>query len=188
MFLLKEDYIRERIIQWYDQHSASLFKYIIKMVKDVQQAEDLIIKAYQYLAQEQEIRNPRTFLYRIAHNLTVDYLRKRRPIYVMKNFLANKKDPTPSTEAIIENRENSNELYVILQYLKPAHRQVIILRKIEDFSVRETAEILNWTESKVKSTLLRALRNLKTQLTERVFISELSQRRFLSSSFIKTNE
>ncbi|WP_231514889.1 RNA polymerase sigma factor [Oceanobacillus salinisoli] len=55
-------------------------------------------------------------------------------------------------------------MYKTLHRLKTSYRQVIILRKIEGFSIQETAQILKWSESKVKSTLFRALRTLEEQL------------------------
>ncbi|MDY0409595.1 sigma factor-like helix-turn-helix DNA-binding protein [Paracerasibacillus soli] len=39
-----------------------------------------------------------------------------------------------------------------------------MLRKIKELSIKETAEILNWSESKVKVTLFRGLHALKRQM------------------------
>lgn len=152
-------------MQWYDEYSDLLVKYIAKMIKDGYQAEDIMqetfLKAYQYV-QENKIDYPKTFLFRIAHNLTVDHIRKQRPIDIVKDLF--QKDSRPSTEAILEIREESKELYQAIQALKPSYRQIIILRKIEEFSISETATILNWSESKVKSTLFRATDALEKQL------------------------
>lgn len=146
------------------------------MINDVHQAEDLtqetFIKAYRYLDLESEVNYPKTFLYRIAHNLTVDHVRKKAPIYMVKELFSSKKDSSQSIESVIQIREDSKVLYESLQLLKPSYRQVIILRKIEEFSIQETAQILNWSISKVKSTLYRALRALEDQLNRRGFIYE----------------
>lgn len=171
-------FYRELIAEWYDEYSVSLFKYIIKMSRDAYQAEDLtqetFIRAHEYIAKGREINYPKTFLYRIAHNLTIDYIRKQAPIQMIKDFFLNRKDKRPSTEAVFQVREDVKELYEALQKLKPSYRQVIILRKIEEFSIKETAEILNWSESKVKSTLFRALPVLEAKLIKGGYINELS--------------
>ncbi len=52
---------------------------------------------------------------------------------------------------------DEKELYVILNNLKDSYKKVIILRKLHGFSVKETSELLNWTESKVKVILSRAM-------------------------------
>jgi RNA polymerase sigma-70 factor (ECF subfamily) len=165
--LFTNDPDRELIIQWYEQYSDHLFKYIVKMVKDVHQAEDItqetFIRAYKAINLRSEINNPKLWLYRIAHNLTVDYIRKQAPIKLIRDYFVLQNNE-PSTEEIIEIRENAKELYNALQNLKPSYREVIILRKIEGFSIRETANILNCSESKVKTKLFRALQALKNQL------------------------
>lgn len=172
-----EEKYKERIIKWYDQYSMPLFKYILKMIKDSQQAEDLtqetFIKAYKYISSKKEVSYPKRFLYRTAHNVTIDHMRKQAPIQIMKDFFTHKKDPRPSVETVVEIRETSKELYEALLALKPAYRQVIMLRKIEEFSIRETAHILGWPESKVKSTLFRGLRALENQLHKGGMMNEI---------------
>lgn len=156
------------IIQWYDEYGVALFKYIFKIIQDEQQAEDLtqdtFLKAYTYLENNNQVDYPKTFLYRMAHNLTIDYIRKHKPLQLMKDFFSFQKDLGPSVESIIEIRESSRELYDALAALKSSYRQVIILRQIEELSTRETGYILGWSESKVKSTLSRGMKHLKKQL------------------------
>lgn len=165
--MITSDSNRELIIKWYDQYSEHLFRYIVKMVRDVHEAEDItqetFIKAYKSFNLQSEIKNPKLWLCRIAHNLTVDYIRKQAPIKVIKDIFVQPNNE-PSTEEIIEIQENAKELYNALQSLKPSYREIIILRKIEGFSIRDTAQILKCSESKVKTKLFRALRALKNQL------------------------
>lgn len=167
MYVPKSEHPRDRIIEWYDEYSVAIFKYILKLIKDEQQAEDLMqdtfIKAYTY---QKNIDYPKIFLYTIARNTTIDYIRKRKPIRMFEGFFSMQKDHRPSVESIVEIRESSQALYDALDVLKPAYRDVIILREIEELSVRETAEILGWTESKVKSTAFRGKKALQKHLTK----------------------
>lgn len=166
---------RELIMEWYDEYSVLLIKYLAKMLNDSYQAEDLMqetfVKAYQYVLNK-EIEYPKTFLFRIAHNLAVDHIRKQSPIQMVKDLIL--KDSSPSTESILEIREESRELYDAIRALKPSYREVIILRKIEEFSIKETATILNWSEGKVKSTLFRATKALEKQLQKGGYVNETS--------------
>lgn len=158
------------ILHWYDQYSMIIYKYIFKLIQDQQQAEDLtqdtFLKAYTYLEGSRQVDYPKTFLYRVAHNLTVDYIRKQKPIQLVKDFFLHQKDPKPSVESIVETRESSQILYDGLNSLKFSYRQVIVLRKIEELSTRETGHILGWSESKVKSTLSRGMKSLQKYLTK----------------------
>ncbi|AQX55737.1 RNA polymerase sigma factor [Priestia flexa] len=157
---------KEQISLWYDQYGEAVFKFIFMMIKDYQQAEDLtqetFVKAYVHIDAFQEKATPKTWLFTIAHNLTVDFVRKKKPSFLLKELF--KKDTTPLPDEMMQMKEEQFHLYHAIQQLKDSHRKVIMLRKIKEFSIQETADILNWSESKVKSTLFRALHALERQL------------------------
>lgn len=161
-------YRKDEIADWYDQHSKSVLSFILLMVKDYQLAEDLthdtFIKAYLYYDSFKHHSSEKTWLLSIAHNLTVDYLRKRKPTIVFKEVFLLKKDAKPLPEEALQIKEESYQLYKALEKLKDTYRKVIVLRKIKDFSIEDTAKILGWSKSKVKSTLFRAIPALKKQL------------------------
>lgn len=166
-------YKQELILDWYEAYSAMLVKYITGIVKDGYQAEDIMqetfLKTYRYV-ENKKIEYPKTFLFRIAHNLAIDHIRKIKPIEFVKELFV--KDSADSVSEIMEVKEESKLLYQAIQALKPNYRQVIILRKIEEFSIQDTATILNWSESKVKSTLYRAVRALEKDLTKGGYLHE----------------
>lgn len=173
------DYRENEIEEWYMQFHQTIFKYILLMVKDYQQAEDLthetFVKAYKYHNTFKRNSSAKTWLFSVAHNVTIDYLRKQKPIQLFKEVFNSKKDPNPLPEQIVQIKESSHELYKALASLKESYREVIILRKIKGFSIIETANILDWTESKVKSTLNRAMPALEKQLSKEGFVHEQSK-------------
>lgn len=167
----------ERIVtEWYDRYSDSVFSYIFVMVRDYQLAEDLtqetFIKAYKKHHSFEKRAEPKTWLFRIARNITIDYIRKQKPISLLKELFHTKQDTDPSPQDVMELREVSEELYRALNNIKPHYREVIILRKLKGFSTKETSDVLNWSESKVKSTLHRAIPALEKQLTKEGFLNE----------------
>lgn len=164
------------ITEWYQQHGDSVFRYILLMVRDHQQAEDLtqetFIKAFRSYDSFERKANPKTWLFRIAHNVTIDFIRKQKPLELLKELVLLGKSANAAPEGIVEIKENSTELYDALGQLKAPYREVIVLRKIREFSIQETGEILNWSESKVKNTLSRALSALEKQLNKEGIIHE----------------
>lgn len=162
------DIHRGEIAEWYDIHSKSVLSFILLMIHDYQQAEDLthdtFVKAYINYDSFKKNSSEKTWLFSIAHNLTVDFLRKRKPSIILKEVLLLKRDHKPLPEEVVQIKEESYELYKALEEMKESYKKVIILRKIKDFSIEDTAIILNWSESKVKSTLHRALPQLKKKL------------------------
>jgi len=167
--------VKNTITHWYDYYSDSIFHYILMIVHDYQQAEDLthdtFLKAYKNYSSFEERAKPKTWLFSIAHNLTIDYMRKQKPVRIFKDIFT-KKDANPTPEDAIELRESSKELYKALGNIKQPYREVITLRKIKGFSIKETSAILDWSESKVKSTLYRAIPALEKQLIKEGFSSE----------------
>jgi RNA polymerase sigma-70 factor (ECF subfamily) len=145
------------------------------MIHDYQQAEDLthdtFIKAYKYYGSFERRANPKTWLFSIAHNITIDFIRKQKPVKLIKDMILTKKDSN-LLEDTIEVKESSRELYKALSKLKESYREVIIIRKIKGFSIQETSEVLNWSESKVKTTLYRAIPALEKQLIKEGFLYE----------------
>lgn len=167
---------KREVSEWYQQHSDAIFRYILLMVRDNQQAEDLtqetFIKAFRFYDTFERQANPKTWLFRIAHNLTIDFIRKQKPLELLKELVFLGKNTHSLPEEIVEIKESSTELYNALGRLKSSYREVIILRKIREFSIQETSEILNWSESKVKNILSRALPALEKQLLKEGFSHE----------------
>lgn len=168
---------QEELTEWIDQYGESVLTYILLMVSDYQQAEDLtqetFIKAYRHQQQFEQKSSVKTWLFSIAHNVTKDYFRKKHPLQHFLGLTMEEKDFKPLPEQITVMNFQTEQLYRMIQQLKPTYRHVIILRKLKEFSTVETALILNWSEGKVKMTLTRALVQLKNELIKGGFTSEI---------------
>lgn len=168
---------KQQIEQWYSMYSEQILKYVALMLKDFQQAEDIthetFINAYDHLDSFEGRSNPKTWLFTIAHNSTLDYLRKHKPILFLKNTFIKSTEPSP--EQFVQIEENALELYRALYQLKQKHREVIVLRKIKGFSISETSRILGIKENTVKSILHRALIALEKGLIKEGYCHEQIQ-------------
>ncbi|KOS68867.1 RNA polymerase subunit sigma-24 [Lysinibacillus contaminans] len=159
---------KEDLASWFDNYGETILTYILLMVRDYQQAEDLtqetFMKAYRNKQSFSRQSSIKTWLFSIAHNTTIDYLRKKHPLQHFLGLTTKEIDHQALPEQVVALSIQNEELYQAVQKLKHTYRQVILLRKIKEFSTQETAEILNWSESKVKMTLKRALSDLKSEL------------------------
>lgn len=146
---------------WFEEHAEEIYKYILFMVKETGTAEDLtqetFIKAFLHSREFNGNSSVKTWLYRIAYTTTMNHFRKNHPIATLFDSPVNKK----SAEETFLEQDDLRELYRAIATLKLSHQKVIILRKIQLLSVKETAGILGWSESKVKMQLSRALVKLK---------------------------
>lgn len=101
------------------------------------------------------------WLLRIAHNETVDLLKRRTRTAAATLESVETTLPAPEDSA---SSDEWREVSEALGRLKPEHRAVLVLRLVEDRSVRETAELLGKTEGAVKVTQMRALKALRKAL------------------------
>ncbi|MFS1519495.1 RNA polymerase sigma factor [Bacillus sp. SCS-151] len=165
------------VLHLYDVYSNRVLKFIYMITNDYHKAEDLthdtFLKVSNSLHKINNKEKIETWIFQVAHNTTIDYIRRNKfNILEHLKLHVREKEVTPSTESIMIINENFKELYNALRKLKPTYREVIVLRKIEELSIKETGEILGWSDSKVKSTLSRALKALHKELTEGGFVYE----------------
>lgn len=168
---MDQETVREQINEWYLLHSKDIYQYIFFLIGDREQARDLMqdtfLKAYSKYSHFNG-ENVKGWLFRIARNTTIDFLRRKKPLSFFTDTLPLLKSNAASPEEVLFFNETERELYQVLNKLKRPYRDVIILRKIEEFTIQETCQILGWSESKVKSNLARGLKVLKVQMEKEV--------------------
>ena len=164
-----------QINDWYREYSNDVYNYVYFLISDHEHAKDILqetfLRAYSSIDSFRG-ENVRGWLFRIARNLTIDDIRRKKPIaYFLDSIPVIKAaDYTPEQFAILN--ESEQELYLALSKLKLAYRDVIVLRKIKEFSIHETAAILGWTENKVKVNLFRGMKALRKELEKENFSHE----------------
>lgn len=106
-----------------------------------------------------------TWLYRVAANLCIDRLRRRREI--ASDTLPERADEAPGALARIEADDRATALHAALGGLPDRQRLAIVLRHFEERSNPEIAEILDTSVEAVESLLGRARRELAARLAPR---------------------
>lgn len=160
----EKEAFEELVHRWERQ----LLYYIRRLVDDEPAAWDILQETWVgVLKNVGSLREPRslaTWLYRLARNRAVDHLRSR---YVDVLYGADE-ERLEDLEAAPEDVDcwDAFMLHQGLTRLSPAHREVLTLHFLEDFSVKETAEILGVSEGTVKSRLHYAKHALRAVLEE----------------------
>ncbi|RKQ37694.1 RNA polymerase sigma factor SigX [Oceanobacillus halophilus] len=159
----------------YDRYHQDLFQFVFYMVKDKQLTEDIVqdvyIKVLKSYSSFKGDSSEKTWLFSIAKHVTYDYFRKKkRTSQRILDFFdwSEKGESIPDQQALPEEIAIQNdELKRIYSYLDTCtldQKSVIILRFIHSFSIKETADILNFSVSKVKTVQHRGLKTLKKHL------------------------
>ncbi|GGA89776.1 RNA polymerase sigma factor [Ornithinibacillus halotolerans] len=168
--------LEKQIKELYEQHHHEIFSYIFIMIGDWQQARDLMqdtfVKAFMNHDRFRGDASPKTWLYQIARNVSIDYLRKKKPVAYYLDYYSPILSKQPTPDEVLQKKENVEYLYLALFKLKKGYRDVIVLRKVNEFSIKETASILNWKESRVKTMLHRGLEALRKELVKEGYTNE----------------
>jgi len=147
----------------YDRYAPELYRYIYHRLGANHLAEDLTAEVFvRVLGLKRAPDEWRAYLYRIAHNLVIDSLRKHPHILeeADESIADDRNDPVERAEVADEQRH----LRQAIARLTPEQQQVVVLKFIEEMSNAEVARILDKPEGAVKALQHRALTNLREWL------------------------
>ena len=150
--------------------------------------QEAFLNAWRGLSRFQGESSFSTWLYRLASNACIDFLRKekRRQNLSMTVSLDDEEearqvelpDERYAPERELERTEVRQAVAAGLERLTPEHRQVLVMREINGLSYAEIGAVLGLEEGTVKSRIARARNALRKVLTERGnFFGELSSRK-----------
>ncbi|WP_282155671.1 RNA polymerase sigma factor SigX [Cytobacillus gottheilii] len=159
----------------YNKYHHDVFQFLFYMVRNKELAEDLVQEVYIRVLKSYEKfegkSSEKTWLFSIARNVAIDSFRKQKGwkqklIETFDWSTHQVMDDLPIPEDILMQKEEVRVMYKCLGYCTVDQRSVIVMRYIQELTITETAEALNWTESKVKTTQHRALKVLKKHMEE----------------------
>lgn len=124
--------------------------------------QDVFIRFYQKIQEFRGDAQLRTYLIRIAINRCLDILRKRKRRRHRQLSLEDRQIANGQNHA--EEQANKQWIQQGLQALQPDYRAVVVLRLLEGYSTKETADLLAIPEGTVLSRLSRGQKKLKAIL------------------------
>ncbi|MDF2787456.1 RNA polymerase sigma factor SigW [Neobacillus niacini] len=158
-------------------YSNSIYQLGYRMLGNRHEAEDIaqeaFIRAYVNIKSFNQDLKFSTWLFRIATNLCIDRIRKKKPDYyldaevsgtdglTMYSQLASN-SPLPETE--LESLELQDSVQKEILKLPEKYRSVIVLKYIEELSLNEISEILDLPLGTVKTRIHRGREALRQQL------------------------
>jgi RNA polymerase sigma-70 factor (ECF subfamily) len=152
-------------------HEQALARTITAMIGPGDDADDVgqetFVRFFNTLDRFRGEAGVRTYLTRIAMNLCLDVLAKRRRRLGWISIDGSDDDPpiaAPDEQQAAGVEELRATVRRAVDALDPKHRAVVVLRFLEERSTKETAEILEVPEGTVMSRLKRALEKLKVTI------------------------
>jgi len=171
---------REAFASLVDETSGHIYRVVLQILGNEQDAEDVLqetyIKAFRSLPDFEGRSSLTTWLYRIAVNEALMMVRKRRPqtVSIEENSTFDAEAESESMQIVdfcclpegeFLSSESRRFLDQAIQNLPETLRVVFVMRDVEGLSIQETAEVLDLSESNVKTRLLRARLRLRQELS-----------------------
>lgn len=163
-----------------NKYEQQLFYHILKMVKNREQIEDLVqesfVKAFDNLNSYSTNYAFSTWLYRIATNHTIDYLRKKKlqtlsidePVKTRDGEMQMQlPDESAGTDRRIIRQQRQKMVQKAIADLPDKYRKVIEMRHMEEKSYQEIADVLDLPLGTVKAHIFRARELLYKELKDK---------------------
>jgi len=157
-----------------EQYQHRLFRYLVYLAGNRALAEDLFqetwIRVLERGHQYDGKHEFSTWLYAVARNLTIDYLRKKSPVSL--NGLMEEEDHAPLEPAdtrpmaweVVQQHEQSERVSAALVSIPAEYREAVVLRFQEGLALNEIATVTGARLGTVKSRLYRGLNMLMSRL------------------------
>jgi RNA polymerase sigma-70 factor (ECF subfamily) len=150
----------------YTDHVTKIYRYVYYNVHNKEHAEDItqevFLKAWKAIGScKGKEKTFSSWLYRIAHNLIIDKIRKSQKQSSREAELPEDiRDTSDRMEISLEQRD----LLKVIDVLSPNQRQVIVMKFIEEMDNREIAETMGKSTGAIRILQMRALETLRNTL------------------------
>ena len=140
----------------YEEYFDRVYYKVLSVVKNDDDAEDVcqetFISVYKNLSKFREESNIYTWIYRIAINKTYDFFKKRKLEFeINDDVLSLPEDINFDTKVILEEK---------LKLISEKEKEIVILKDIYGYKLKEIAEMKNMNLSTVKSVYYKALKDM----------------------------
>ncbi|WP_168123865.1 RNA polymerase sigma factor SigW [Paenibacillus sp. HB172176] len=172
---------RQAFEELVDLYQGKLYHMAYRMLSSRQEAEDVVqetfLRVYKNLERFDDTQKFSTWIYRIATNLCIDRLRKRRPTYSLDAesndyegldgySMIPSDDRTPESELILTDTQRI--IQEAMESLPPKYKTVMMLRYLHDLSLQEVGDILGMPVTTIKTRVHRGREFLRKKLEHRL--------------------
>jgi RNA polymerase sigma factor (sigma-70 family) len=153
-----------------EQYGSNLTFYINGYLRDVNDAEDLMIEAFAYLTiKKPRIREGRfrAYLYKTARNLALRSVAKNRR-HRCFGFEDLGQEPESKTliEDVVQTQERNRILHLCMEQLNPDYREALYLVYFENMRHAEAAAVMKKSEKQVSDLVYRGKHSLRKRLEQ----------------------
>lgn len=175
--IFKKMLSRDQISNIYRQFSAELYRYLYKLTRNTDASEDLLQEVFEKFiaySAEKEIQEEkyRAFLYKTAHNLSINYLIKQNRDHPgdLDDMQESLKTEDVHLDRLVLDDLN-RAIYRVLETVDPESRSIFILHKEDGMHYDDIAETLSLSARTVRRRIKSVLDILYTALKKDGFLT-----------------
>jgi RNA polymerase sigma-70 factor (ECF subfamily) len=160
-----------------EQYQHRLLRYLVYLSGNRELAEDLFQETWIRVLERGDQFDGKhefsTWLYAVARNLTIDYLRRKSPVSLdglmedEDHAPLEPADPRPAAWEVVQQHEQAERIGAALVSIPAEYRETVVLRFQEGLALDEIATVTGAKLGTVKSRLYRGLNMLMSQLGAR---------------------
>lgn len=161
----KVDDKMELVSRAFTQYHNAIVAYISRRIKETDEAEDMAQDVFVRLMSHIDMLRETTiksFLYTIAQNIVIDYLRKNAKRLELQSYMY---DATITETHSVEEQFSANDILALerkrMEELPSQRRKIYCMSRFEDLSSREIAEKLNISRRTVEFHLLLGRKDVR---------------------------
>lgn len=162
-----------------DRYKNKIINFIHKMIYDYDEAQslsqDVFLKVYETIDRYQIQDNFQAFIFTIAKNITLNYIKKQKRVLFFSNFAPGHSSDTREYEnkyfrtgetqqAAMERDQQEEVLTAALKALNESQRIALIMKVYLEFSYQQIAEITGWSVPKIETLISRAKSSLRDKI------------------------
>lgn len=155
------------------RYSRRITLFVARMTGDNDEArsiaQDVFLKIYENLPYYRRENNFSAFIFKVARNMALNYIKRRRRTVLFSRLLGRDLDRAPFHQdpprlLELERGEREGELNRQLRRLSEEQRLALVLKVYLEFSYRQIREVTGWSVPKIETLISRAKSRLKKNL------------------------
>ena len=154
----------EKLAVLFERHQTMLFNFFLRLTADRAASEDLVQDVFtrilKYRTGYQGESRFNVWMFQIARNAHIDYLRKRKSGVALDDQFMEAEGREPLPEEVFEAAEEARLVRQALSRLPVKKREILVLFRFQNLKLREIAELFGCQVGTVKAQVHRALKDL----------------------------
>ncbi|MEK7217934.1 MAG: RNA polymerase sigma factor [Patescibacteria group bacterium] len=159
----------EELAEAYGKYADAIFRHCYFRVFDRERGKELMqetfMRAWTYVSnsEKRKVQNMRAFLYRIANNLIVDEVRKKKELS-LDELQKSGWDPGYDGVTEMQKRVEQNKIFALLHKVPREYREVLVMRYIDGLTPADIAGILGESPNAISVRLHRGIKQLHAMM------------------------